>query len=112
MPSIKCPHCNHKPFRGNNGLKWHLEHIHGTTNNSVILKQELVALFEKHRNKQAMKKVTEIDEKVNSRFDIFLRRDCWLSDRISELERNVKNHRTAKANCGNLNPMSCQPILK
>lgn len=26
---ILCPHCNHKPFRNETGLAWHLQHQHG-----------------------------------------------------------------------------------
>jgi DNA anti-recombination protein RmuC len=27
---ILCPHCDHKPFRNETGLEWHIEHQHGS----------------------------------------------------------------------------------
>jgi hypothetical protein len=33
MRKINCPYCNHKPFRNDTGLNWHLKRFH--ENNSV-----------------------------------------------------------------------------
>jgi hypothetical protein len=90
MPRIKCPHCNHKLFKTENGLKWHLDHIHGKVKygSGISMKprpdSELQETDGNQQNLQNFKR--EIEERVNSRLSIFTKRDAWLSDRISELE--------------------------
>lgn len=95
MPRLKCPHCNHKLFRTENGLKWHLDHIHGKIKyrSGISMKSppgsELHEVDGNQQNLQNLKR--EIEERVNSRLSIFTQRDAWLSDRISELEKSLKS---------------------
>ena len=99
MPSIKCPHCSHKSFRTENGLIWHLEHIHGNAKqiSGAVSNPRLESKLHEANdinNKQALEDLRcEIEEKFTSRQDIALRRDSWLSDRIEVLERIAKIHR-------------------
>ena len=53
------------------------------------LQQELLKL------KNLQDRVDDIEERLNCRLDIGLKRDSWLSERISTLEENCPNiHKT------------------
>ncbi len=97
MSRIKCPHCDHKPFRSENGLKWHLEHIHQKGEHKAEANSK-PRLFEARdiitiKNKPPSAHVHEVEEKINSRLDIHLKRQAWLSERISALEQTIQNWR-------------------
>ena len=96
MTTINCPYCNHKPFRNETGLSWHLEHIHGEKKSSPTSSMDSLRSDEPRQadNKVYARDMTElmreIKEEVNSRLDIFTQRDEWLSGRITKLEQTIR----------------------
>ena len=95
VSKINCPHCNHKPFRTETGLKWHLEHIHDNVKPSSdfsrgpIQDKKLEKDDSASHEQNLLKFKREIEEKLDARLWIFTERDAWLSERIAKLERTI-----------------------
>ncbi len=95
VSKMNCPHCNHKPFRNETGLKWHLEHIHGNVkpgsgfSRGPIQDNKLKKDDPADHEQNLVELKRESEEKLDTRLRIFTERDAWLSERITKLERTI-----------------------
>ncbi len=79
MGRQRCPHCSHEPFKTENGLRWHLKYIHG----QMDYPQSTTGRLAESTGQNSL---NHLEARMDSRFNIHIRRDEWLSDRIRRLE--------------------------
>ncbi len=89
MSKINCPYCDHKPFRNDTGLDWHLKRFHSGA--PIEKEQKSNHDFRNAEMKQQHQKFEQTIEKINSRLDVHTKRDSWLSNRIEQIEERTKN---------------------
>ena len=109
---IFCPQCDQK-FKTETGRDWHIDHIHSLPKQSTGLisltgtkpvatgrvaaqsADQAGLQRDSFELKNLVNRMDEVEESLNCRLDIGLKRASWLSERIERLEENYPNlHKT------------------